>query len=205
MIAPLPFAVLAVFCAFVLLRLGHHLKVWISGREKGEFAGNLEPGWVRFLWPAFSICLVAMVISFGFHHTSEICGWMRHFEIPVPDLIQWVGLGMAVSSLAGLHWVHRALGHFFSANLSLREDHQLITEGPYAYVRHPMYTALLGFFVGVAVLSANLAIIAFCIGISLLLLRRINREELMLEERFGDSYREYRTKTGRILPPLQRG
>lgn len=130
---------------------------------------------------------------------------MRHFEMPFPDLIQWTGLGLAVASLGGLHWVHRALGHFFSANLSLREDHQLITEGPYAFVRHPMYTALLCFFAGAAILSANLAIITFCLGIGLLLLRRINREELMLEERFGDRYREYRTKTGRILPPLQRG
>tara|TARA_R110002096_G_scaffold433667_1_gene652979 strand:+ start:3988 stop:4542 length:555 start_codon:yes stop_codon:yes gene_type:complete len=180
--------------------LGHHLKVWIHGREQGEFVGNREPVWVRFSWPALSFGLVVMVICYGFHHTSEISPWMRHFELPIPDLIQWLALALAVFSLAGLHWVHRALGHYFSASLSLREGHQLIIDGPYAWVRHPMYAALLGYFAGVAILSANLAIIAFCVGISILLFRRIEREERMLEERFGDLYREYRTKTGRIVP-----
>ncbi len=128
-------------------------------------------------------------------------GW---FTISLWAPVRWIGFGIAVLSLLGLNWVHLTLGRYFSANLALREDHQLIRLGPYALVRHPMYSALLGFFGGAAILSANAVIIAFCLGIGSLLLWRIDREERMLEERFADEYRQYRTQTGRLLPRVSR-
>lgn len=96
---------------------------------------------------------------------------------------------------------HADLGVQWSPVLELRERHQLITEGIYKRIRHPMYSAL--FLITAAQLlllgnwiSGPAGLIAFLI----LYVVRVGPEEEMMEETFGDAYRKYRRRTGRLLP-----
>jgi protein-S-isoprenylcysteine O-methyltransferase Ste14 len=97
----------------------------------------------------------------------------------------------------------RALGKNWSLVARTRTDHQLISTGPYARVRHPIYLAMLLFLVALAVGLghwAQLLIAApfFLVGTKI----RTDAEDRLLEESFGDAFRQYRTATPAIFPKI---
>jgi len=69
-------------------------------------------------------------------------GWMAWFGVRFPPLLRWIGAGLGVLSLVLLIWVQSALGRYWSTGLQLREEHTLVTGGPYRWGRHPMYSAI---------------------------------------------------------------
>lgn len=95
------------------------------------------------------------------------------------------------------------LGRFFTTNVAILHGHRLIEDGPYRRLRHPAYTGLL-----IALAAAGLAMGDGLALLSLLLFsgwalaHRIEVEERMLEQEFGDSYRDYRNRRWRLLPWL---
>ena len=101
-----------------------------------------------------------------------------------------------------LFWrAHSDLGKNWSVRLELRKGHQLITEGVYCRVRHPMYAAILLFGFGQAMLLHNwFAGWSALVSFALMYVVRTPREERMMSERFGPAYRDYMRRTGRLLP-----
>jgi protein-S-isoprenylcysteine O-methyltransferase Ste14 len=126
--------------------------------------------------------------------------WMRSLKLPFPDWLRWSGFGVALLGLALLAWTEAALGAQWSAQLQLRAEHRLITSGPYARVRHPLYTSIIGFGLGLALLTAHLLFVVFAIVAPLGILARTAKEEAMLLGRFGEAYRAYMRRTGRYFP-----
>ncbi|HXJ97086.1 MAG TPA: isoprenylcysteine carboxylmethyltransferase family protein [Terriglobia bacterium] len=126
-------------------------------------------------------------------------------HVAIPDAWRWAGLGFGIVSLLALIKVHRQLGRFWSAYLELQEGHQLITTGVYRRIRHPMYSVLFFFLLAAAVMSANWLFMVLCAGRMLMFFERIRREEGMLIGQFGDEYRRYQQRTGRLLPRLRAG
>lgn len=123
--------------------------------------------------------------------------------LTVPMGLRWAGLAVAAGGVALLTWVHQTLGVWFSHRLRIREGHTLIQVGPYAYVRHPMYTAFLlisgGLFVSSALLPIGVVVLG---GVIAVVWSRTPREERMLMEAFGEEYRSYAARTGALLPKL---
>lgn len=113
------------------------------------------------------------------------------------------GVGV-LAMLAGLWLFHRShvdLGRNWSVTLQMREEHRLVTEGVYARVRHPMYTAIFLIALAQALFLPNWIVgPSYLIGFGLLYLLRVGREEQMMLDAFGDEYREYSRRTGRLLP-----
>jgi protein-S-isoprenylcysteine O-methyltransferase Ste14 len=98
---------------------------------------------------------------------------------------------------------HKALGRNWSISLEVREDHRLVTDGVYQYVRHPMYTAFWLWAVAQALLLPNwFAGLAGIVGFGTLFLGRVGREEKMMADSFGDAYRAYMERTRRIIPGI---
>jgi protein-S-isoprenylcysteine O-methyltransferase Ste14 len=113
----------------------------------------------------------------------------------------WLGLLFAIAALVMFQLTHRALGRNWSISLDVREDHQLITDGIYRKIRHPMYSAFWLWAVAQALLLPNwVAGFAGLIGFGTLFFGRVAREERMMLETFGDGYREYMARTGRVIP-----
>ena len=88
--------------------------------------------------------------------------------------------------------------------LEIQKDHELTTAGPYAYVRHPMYSSALLHFISLGVLDSDLILILLFIPIVLLVYFRISAEEELLLSEFGNKYGEYMQSTGRLLPRVKR-
>ena len=115
----------------------------------------------------------------------------------------WLGLIFAIGALVMFHLTHRALGRNWSISLDLRENHKLVTNGIYRRIRHPMYSAFLLWAIAQALLLPNwVAGLAGLVGFGTLFFGRVGREERMMLDTFGDNYRVYMTRTGRVFPSI---
>ena len=126
--------------------------------------------------------------------------WMQAILIPFPAWLRWAGFVLGLVSLALGTWVQAALGKEWSAQLQLRAEHHLVTTGPYARVRHPLYTAGFGIGVAFALVSANWVFAALAVVSIVGMAARVPREEQMMVEEFGAEYEAYMQKTGRFFP-----
>ncbi len=126
--------------------------------------------------------------------------WMAGLALPLPAWLRWAGVALSLAALAWSSWAQVVLGREYSRVLRLREDRRLITAGPYRWIRHPMYLGASLFFMGVLLEASDALVAAAMVFSALLLLARIPKEEAMMLEGFGDEYRAYAARTGRLLP-----
>jgi protein-S-isoprenylcysteine O-methyltransferase Ste14 len=115
------------------------------------------------------------------------------------------GVGAILMTLAiWLFWrSHADLGRNWSPSLQLREGHELVTEGVYRHIRHPMYASEWLWSIAQALMLQNW--VAGWAGLALftpLYVLRVPREEQMMLDQFGEEYRAYMNRTGRIVPQL---
>jgi protein-S-isoprenylcysteine O-methyltransferase Ste14 len=120
----------------------------------------------------------------------------------VPDerWISWFGVALTWIGVAIAIWARYCLGVFWSARVTLKEGHRLIETGPYAYVRHPIYTGMLLGCIGTTLVIGEwrgvLAVVLLLAAHS----RKALREERLLTREFGDEYIAYRRRTGFMFP-----
>lgn len=121
--------------------------------------------------------------------------------LPFPGWVNWCGLVLFVVNTAFFWWICIALGANYHGPLRLHDAHELVTSGPYAHIRHPTYLAFLLLHTGLFLISSNwIILIAGVIMSSLVNHHRMVIEERLLLERFGDRYRDYMARTGKIFP-----
>ena len=96
---------------------------------------------------------------------------------------------------------HKDLGRNWSVTLEIREKHKLVTGGLYRFIRHPMYASFLLIALAQAFLLPNwVAGLSGLVGLAVLFFMRVNVEERMMLDTFGEEYRVYSGKTKRIVP-----
>lgn len=125
------------------------------------------------------------------------------YALPAASL--WAGAATMVGALVLFWRAHADLGASWSVSLEIREAHRLVTEGVYRRVRHPMYSAIVLFGLAQGLLLENaVAGWSALAGFLPMVIIRTPREERMMLEHFGDEYREYMARTGRLLPRWRR-
>jgi protein-S-isoprenylcysteine O-methyltransferase Ste14 len=121
----------------------------------------------------------------------------------LPTWAGWLGVPTFAIALWLLWRSHKDLGKNFSLTTETKEEQTLVTTGVYKKIRHPMYTAHLIWAIAQAMLLQNwIAGPTFLITNFLLYIKRIPREEKIMIKEFGNEYRKYMEKTGRLLPKL---
>jgi protein-S-isoprenylcysteine O-methyltransferase Ste14 len=177
------------------------ISAWLRGRarrdtgtiKRSEESRALIVGRLVIALPLFGSVLVYLLIP----------GWMAWASIALPPLLRWLGVAMGMVAVPTVYWVLATLGSNVSETVLTKEDHQLVTSGPYRWVRHPLYVVGIGLFMSVGLMSAN----AFILGWTMVALISVRfvvvpREESALVAKFGDDYRRYQAKTGTLLPKL---
>lgn len=118
----------------------------------------------------------------------------------VSNFLVWFAVVLFGTGL-GLFWYsHRTIGSYWSIRIEIKQEHQLVTHGPYRHVRHPLYTALfLGYLGTLLALQSWTLTVWFPVFIfSYVLFAK--EEENIMERGFGEAYRAYRERTGMFLP-----
>jgi protein-S-isoprenylcysteine O-methyltransferase Ste14 len=127
---------------------------------------------------------------------------LRQRFLPDVALVVWTGLGIETAAVALGVWARRVLGRHWSGEITIKVDHQLIRNGPYRLVRHPIYTAWLGMFFGTAIVSGEMhALLGFAMA-AFAYWRKIRMEEANLKVAFGPDYDAYRRETWALVPWL---
>ena len=126
---------------------------------------------------------------------------MKWSALPLPFWLRWFGFFIGLAALIIFFWVLRSLGQNFSTTLTIKKDQTLVIQGPYHWVRHPMYTSFVLLWVGYFFISTNWFIgLTGILGFVWAIVVRTPKEEQMMIERFGDEYIAYMKRTGRYLP-----
>jgi protein-S-isoprenylcysteine O-methyltransferase Ste14 len=129
--------------------------------------------------------------------------WLDFANYVLPGWSGWVGTLAFTGAIFMLWRSHADLGRNWSATLQILGQHSLVTTGVYRHVRHPMYTAHLLWAIAQGLLLANwIAGWAFLVLSIPLYLVRIPKEEQMMIESFGEEYRAYKSRTGRLIPRI---
>ena len=119
------------------------------------------------------------------------------------DWVQWLGLLVMALSLLLRYGSIRWLGPMFTRFVQVLPDHKLVTNGPYSLVRHPAYTGLLVFFIGMGIALGDWLSLLFLIIIPPIgIIYRIKVEEQALLEAFGEEYRVYMRRVKGLVPFL---
>jgi protein-S-isoprenylcysteine O-methyltransferase Ste14 len=127
--------------------------------------------------------------------------WLTWASIPLSTSLRWAGVGIALAGFALLQWAQNTLGKNWSDTPRMMKDQHLVTSGPYRWIRHPIYSAFLLILGAIILISANWPIGLSFIGMTTLeIASRIGFEEALMIEYFGDEYRQYMNRTGRLLP-----
>lgn len=193
---------LVLWAILAIIRIGYGRK---GKKEKGK--GKQQWADMTRAEKGAQVVISADILLYIITSISYILGlpWMMWFQLPLPEWIRWVGVGIVGTGLPLLLWVHHTLGRHWSRTLEIKMEHRLCTDGPYSRVRHPMYTVFFIFMAGVALVSANfLLFVFFVIFVTLMYAFLIPSEERMMLDHFGDEYRNYMQRTGRIFPRIRR-
>ncbi len=137
-------------------------------------------------------------------------GWFVAFMLTG---IPWAFFGNAALYIVGLvvigsgqllrWWSIVTLGRFFTVNVAVRSEHRLIDSGPYQYVRHPAYTAILLVNLGTALCLGNaISLLALMVPLLATLVNRMRIEEEVLTAGLGQTYRDYIARRKRLIPGI---
>jgi protein-S-isoprenylcysteine O-methyltransferase Ste14 len=181
--------ILASSIAMVIIRAPHGqrsrgVKVVRSRR------GTLEIALLTLAWLAFFVPLIWVV--------APVFAFADYPLRPAPLL---AGVACLTVGLWLFARSHADLGTNWSITLEVREKHQLVTQGIYRHIRHPMYLALLVYGLGQALVVPNwIAGPSYAVAMALLFALRFTREERMMLEEFGSDYDAYMRRTKRLVP-----
>jgi protein-S-isoprenylcysteine O-methyltransferase Ste14 len=131
--------------------------------------------------------------------TVPVLGLDRRF-LPWSLAIFWLGWLSAAAGLLFTVWARRHLASNWSGDITLKADHELISSGPYALVRHPIYTGLLLGFAGSALALSEWRGIVAVVLVGLSLWRKLRIEERGMRQLFGERYLAYEQRVSALIP-----
>ena len=187
-----------IFRALVMVPWGVFVLYWLISAIKTKATREKESFVSRFA--ILFIEVVGYVLIF---RESAGIGFLGNRVVPrnmvgpvVGSVLTWMGIGLAI-------WARYHLAEYWSARVTIKEDHKLIRTGPYSRLRHPIYTGLILATIGSAmvidrwrcVLGICLVAAGYCF--------KAKKEESMLTQQFGEAFREHQKHTGFLLPRLR--
>ncbi len=172
--------------------------IWALLNKKASRGGS----WRAKAWGIRLGLVAAIIIVTQLVHLSGLGAWLgRHGHLlvqPAP-IWQWVGLGLCLTGFLFAIWARLYLGGNWGIPMSLREQHELVTSGPYARVRHPIYSGLMLAGLG-TVLALGMQWLPVVVLVGAFFVLSARTEEKMLSGQFPDAYPPYRRRTKMLIP-----
>jgi protein-S-isoprenylcysteine O-methyltransferase Ste14 len=178
------------------------LPIAIYRRVRSQASGESLDRWQEGAFILFTLRPIGIATMLGLFAYMINPDWMAWSSMPLPASVRWVGVGLGVIGGTLLLWTLRSIGKNLTDTVVTRREHTLVTRGPYRWVRHPFYDAVLLSVIANGLVAANWFLLAGGLVTFGLIVLRTAREEERLLARFGDAYRNYMSRTGRFLPKV---
>jgi protein-S-isoprenylcysteine O-methyltransferase Ste14 len=172
--------------------------VWILGwvLSSGITAKTIrEPGTSQL---TYSLFIWAGALLLFFHPTS--LGSLNRPLLARKVWLSWTGVALVMIGLGFAAWARFHLGRLWSSRVTLKEHHTIVRTGPYAIVRHPIYTGLVIALLGTALTQITVAALFGMVLLIVGLIFKLRQEEQLLTEHFGAAYADYRKEVRGLIP-----
>ena len=172
-----------------------YLAYWWAMSRHVKVTERSESGWSRH------VRLVLMVSAAALLWLPSVpLPLLNRRFLPLSAMYFWIGACITAVGLLFSVWARRYLGSNWSQEVTVKQGHELMTSGPYALVRHPIYTGLLLAFLGSAVARGEwrgLLAVALVFG---MLWSKLRLEEKWMGAQFGESYEAYSRRVSALVP-----
>ena len=169
---------------------------WLIAAFGAKKSSKTEPVGARLAYIACMVVGFFLVYDFA----SPILDFLNHRFISTDQWIRWTGAWVSLAGIMLAIWARATIGKNWSAEVQIKQDHQLIRSGPYAHIRHPIYTGILLAVGGTALAVGEYRAILGLIVIFLGFARKAKKEEAFLAAQFGPAFDEHKRHTGFFLP-----
>jgi protein-S-isoprenylcysteine O-methyltransferase Ste14 len=171
------------------------LVIWVLGTLASKRTVLRQSAGSRALQSGLTLLAYSLVFSRYFR-----TGWLATRYMPPSDTVEAAGLVLTFAGLVFAVWARVQLGRNWSGTVTVKEDHQLIRRGPYATVRHPIYTGLLLGILGMALIIGE---VRGLVGFAILLVAfrvKSRTEEAFMRQQFGAEYTQYQHDVKALIP-----
>jgi protein-S-isoprenylcysteine O-methyltransferase Ste14 len=170
---------------------------WIIAAFNVNRMRSREPAAKRLLYLLLIVAAIVLLAS-----DAAVLNTLNGRFLPRSHGLEAVGLALTAAGIGFAIWARNHIGKFWSASVAIREGHQLIRTGPYARIRHPIYTGILFAVAGTAlVVDTWRDVLVFALVLTGLSYKA-RREEKLLSREFGPAFDDHRHHTGFFLPRL---
>jgi protein-S-isoprenylcysteine O-methyltransferase len=170
------------------------LAYWLISARGVKKTVHRKRSWASGLW----IALVGVGVG-ALAQAPGLAPFLQRRWFPRSFAVDAIAIALCVAGFAFAIVARAYLGSNWSAQPALKEGHELVTSGPYRYVRHPIYTGILLALLG-SVLPASAIFAAIWVAALVTFLVRIRIEEALMTRQFPDQYPDYKQRTKRLIP-----
>ena len=190
----------------VIFLLVFLISVGISGfyrrqaRQSGEVISRRAEGSLVLILRM----VMALIVAVSFFAYVFAPSWLSWSSWNLPLWIRFLGVIIAILCLPAIRWMLVSIGNNISETVLTKSTHQLVTAGPYRWIRHPLYAFTILELFALALIASNwFLFIIPCIAIIVFRLFVIPIEEANLIKLFGKRYEDYRRHTGALFPLIK--
>ncbi|TET99819.1 MAG: isoprenylcysteine carboxylmethyltransferase family protein [Anaerolineales bacterium] len=177
------------------------IRIYYQSKVRGDLRRSEMRDRGPRLIPGSIAALVTLIFGAEYIFFPGTFSWA--YLIHFPTWLRYFGVVLLVAGISLLWLAHHHLGKSFHSLVVLKEDQVLVESGPYRFIRHPIYSAYFMNYIGGGLLASNwvLAVIPV-VFFGLFIALRVDGEEKIMVEKFGDRYIHYMKHTGRFLPSI---
>ncbi len=175
-----------------LIYLVSEILLTLTRRSRSKTGTKQDRSTLGIIWLVIAVSITAGVF---------VAQNFRGAALPYGQMFAIAGVVMFVAGLLLRWWAIIALGRFFTVDVTVEQDHELVERGPFRVVRHPSYTGVLLAFVGLGLSLRNwAALLVILLPIGAAFIHRMNVEEDALSRALGSHYADYKKRTKRLVP-----
>jgi protein-S-isoprenylcysteine O-methyltransferase len=175
-----------------LVYLISELLLTVTRRSRSRTGTKQDRSTLRVLW-----LIIMASVAAGIY----VAGYWPAAALPHGRMFAFAGVVLFFAGLLLRWWAIITLGRFFTVDVTIEKDHELVEQGPFRIVRHPSYTGVLLAFVGFALSLRNwAALLVILLPIGAAFIHRMNVEEDALSRALGRRYADYMKRTKRLVP-----
>ena len=175
-----------------LVYLISELLLTVTRRSRSRTGTKQDRSTLRGVW-----LVILLSVASGIY----VAKYWPEAALPCTRTFALAGVALFVAGLFLRWWAIITLGRFFTVDVTIEKDHEIVERGPFQMVRHPSYTGVLMAFVGLALSLGNwAALLVIILPIGAAFVHRMNVEEDALSHALGPRYTGYMRRTKRLVP-----